>query len=152
VRHRPKKNERRLDMQGWNCARLQAGDVDHMTGRYLFRTKSASEFQLAYQSFQMSISRATCSDNMFSQSIAEDLGDSKHFLFLKSPPNNLHGHMSAIIKLRIIYLLLALYNIQYGHNSQLRCIFSSVGFFGVYPTSTTSMFLSTSVTGRTAVE
>jgi hypothetical protein len=27
-------------MQGWDCARLQAGDINHMTGRYLFRTKS----------------------------------------------------------------------------------------------------------------
>ena len=23
-------------MQGWDCARLQAGDINHMTGRYLF--------------------------------------------------------------------------------------------------------------------
>lgn len=111
MRHRPKKDAKRLDMQDWNCARLQAGDINHMTGRSLSRTESASEFHSAYQSFQICISRATCSDNMFSQSIAEDLGDSKHFLLLKSPPNNLDGHMSSIIKLRIIYLLLALYNI-----------------------------------------
>jgi len=39
---------------------------------------------------------------MLSQSIAENLGQSKHFFFLESPPDDLHRDVSAMVKFRII--------------------------------------------------